>query len=34
MKFDKQLAIILVLVSMLLSAIAVSFYFYNQKVEI
>lgn len=34
MKFDKQLAIILVLVSMLLSAIAVSFYFYNQKVEV
>lgn len=31
MKFDKQLAIILVLVSMLLSAIAISFYFYNQN---
>lgn len=34
MKFDKQLAIILVLVSMLLSAIAVSVYFYNQSQEI
>lgn len=31
MKFDKQIAIILVLVSMLLSAIAVSVYFYNEK---
>lgn len=35
MKFDKQLAIILVLVSMLLSAVAISVYFYkqNQKME-
>lgn len=31
MKFNKQLAIILVLLSMLLSAIAVSVYFYNQN---
>lgn len=31
MKFDKQIAIILVLLSMLLSAIAVSVYFYNQN---
>lgn len=31
MKFDKQLAIILVLLTMLLSAIAVSVYFYNQN---
>ena len=31
MKFNKQLAIILVLLSMLLSAIAISFYFYNQN---
>lgn len=33
MKFDKQLAIILVLLSMLLSAIAVSVYFYQQQQE-
>lgn len=35
MKFDKQIAIILVLVSLLLSAIGVSYYFYseNKKVE-
>ncbi len=33
MKFDKQLAIILILLSMLLSAIAVSVYFYNQSQE-
>ena len=31
MKFDKQLAVILVLVSMLLSAVAISFYFYKEK---
>lgn len=34
MKFDKQLAIILILVSMLLSAIAVSVYFYNQNQKV
>lgn len=34
MKFNKQLAIILVLLSMLLSAIAVSIYFYNQNKEV
>ena len=34
MKFDKQLAIILVLLSMLLSAIAVSVYFYNQNQQV
>lgn len=33
MKFDKQLAIILILLSMLLSAIAISVYFYNQSQE-
>lgn len=31
MKFNKQIAIILVLLSMLLSAIAISLYFYNQN---
>lgn len=34
MKFNKQLAIILILLSMLLSAIAVSVYFYNQNQEV
>ena len=34
MKFDKQLAIILILLSMLLSAIAVSVYFYNQNQKV
>lgn len=34
MKFNKQLAIILVLLSMLLSAIAVSVYFYNQNQKV
>ncbi len=34
MKFNKQLAIILVLLSMLLSAIAVSVYFYNQNQQV
>jgi len=34
MKFDKQLAIILVLVSLLLSAIGVSVYFYNTNQQI
>jgi hypothetical protein len=33
MKFDKQLAIILVLISLLLSAIGISFYFYNKNEE-
>jgi len=33
MKFDKQLAVILILLSMLLSAIAISVYFYNQSQE-
>ncbi len=34
MKFNKQIAIILVLLSMLLSAIGVAVYFYNQKQEV
>jgi hypothetical protein len=34
MKFDKQLAVILILVSLLLSAIGISFYFYNKNEEI
>lgn len=34
MKFNKQLAIILVLLSLLLSAIAVSVYFYNENQEV
>lgn len=34
MKFDKQLAVILVLVSLLLSAIAISFYFYKEKEKV
>lgn len=34
MKFNKQLAVILVLLSMLLSAIAVSVYFYNQNQKV
>lgn len=34
MKFDKQLAIILVLVSMLLSAIGISYYFYSENQQI
>jgi len=34
MKFNKQLAMILILLSMLLSAVAVSVYFYNQNQEV
>ena len=34
MKFNKQLAVILILLSMLLSAVAVSVYFYNQNQEV
>ncbi len=33
MKFDKQLAVILILISLLLSAIGISFYFYNKNEE-
>lgn len=34
MKFNKQLAMILILLSMLLSAIAISIYFYNQNQDV
>ena len=34
MKFNKQIAIILILLSMLLSAIAVSIYFYNKNQQV
>jgi hypothetical protein len=34
MKFNKQLAVILVLISMLLSAIAISVYFYNENKKV
>ena len=34
MKFNKQLAVILVLLSMLLSALGIAFYFYNQSQEV